>query len=90
MIGRSDVLALKATNLRGSHGGAQIGIFASAFDHTTPAWIARNIQHGCKRPFDADGASFLGSDGLRFYGGSRIPRSGHGDGQRERWYESRE
>ena len=83
VFGRADVWALKAANLRGRHRGAEVGVFACALDDASPAGITCDVEHGREGPVDADGAGLPRGDGLRLFFNRRVPRCGHGDGNRK-------
>lgn len=83
MVGSADVVALKAANLSGGKGRAEVGVFACTFDDASPTGIAGDINHGTEGPVDANGAGFPGGDGLGTGGEGRIPGGGHGKGHGE-------
>ena len=65
--------ALEPKHLGAGDSRSQIGILAGAFDHASPAGVARNVEHGRERPGDACSASLSGSDGLRRFHQFGIP-----------------
>src|SRR5258705_884464 len=83
MVSAADTITLKSAHLCRRHHRTEIGVFTGAFNNASPARVARNIDHRRKRPVDADGARFAGSNTLRALHHFRIPRSSHSNWHRE-------
>ena len=65
--------ALETKHLGAGDRRSKIGILAGAFDHASPASVARNVEHGRERPGDARSASLSGGHGLRRFHQFGIP-----------------
>ncbi len=63
----------------GGEHGAEIRIFAGAFDYASPSGIARDVDHGRVRPLDAIVGDFDGGDARRAFGRIGIPTRGFGE-----------
>src|SRR5258705_646257 len=83
MVWATDTITLKSAHLCCGHQSTEIGVFAGAFNNASPTRVARNIDHRRKRPVNADGARFAGSNALRPLHHFRIPRSSHANWHRE-------
>ena len=61
-VRRAVVRSLKATHASSRHERSEVGIFARAFDNAAPTRVARDVDHGCKRPMHACGPGFGGGN----------------------------
>src|SRR5882724_13080401 len=77
MVRAPDTITLKSAHLCCGHCRPEIGVFTGAFNNTSPTRVARNIDHWRKRPVDAGGARFAGSNALGALHHFRVPRSSH-------------
>src|SRR6185369_9118347 len=67
------IVTLKSAHTRTGERGTEERIFTRAFSDAAPTRIARDVDHRCKGPTQADVISFLCSNRSRTFGECRIP-----------------
>src|SRR5579859_230937 len=74
---------LVATHIGTRHDRAEVGIFTSAFGHSSPARVPRDIDHWGKDPADSRCGCFPGGHASRSLDKFRIPRGGQSERYRK-------
>ena len=78
------VVALKSAYAGFGDPGAEVGIFAGAFHHAAPAWIAADVDHGRKGPVNAVGGGLKGCGARGILNGSKVPTRSFGERNRRK------
>src|SRR5579859_1249911 len=74
---------LVATHIGSCHRRAEVGILTSAFGHSPPARVPRNIDHWGKDPADARCGCFPGGHASRLLDKFRVPCGGQSERYRK-------
>ena len=78
------VVALKSAHAGFCNSRPEVGIFAGAFHHAAPAWIAADVDHGRKGPVNAVGGGLKGCGAGGILNGSKVPTRSFGERNRRK------